>query len=235
MELVTEPIKEKKTQYSQDPDKIKFVTFDQFQSIIKEAKKASSRDFALLNISYYHGLRISEVSKLQISDYDEQSQRIRIRRAKGGLGFTYKLADECQVALKKWLIIRGKEAGPLFPSRRSTMIDGQLGISKRQLDTIFKEYAQAAGIPEELQHFHTLRHGIAVRMVDKDIPLIHIKDWLGHRSIQSTEVYARVSDNARNVTADRLFKKDEQVDKDKEKVPRGTVKRIDWGKDKKNR
>ena len=223
--------KEKKIQYNNDPDKIKYITFDQFQSIIKEAKKASTRDYALLMISYYHGLRISEVSKLQITDYDEQTQRIRIRRAKGGLGHVYKVAEECALALKKWLIIRGKQEGPLFPSRRSIMAEDCLGVSKRQLDTIFKEYAQAAGIPEELQHFHTLRHGIAVRMVDKDIPLRQIQDWLGHRSIQSTEVYAKVSDKARNRTADLLFLKDE----DKEKVSRGTIKRIDWGKDKKGK
>jgi len=219
----------KKRQYTYDPDKIKFITFEQAQSILKEAKSASTRDYALLCLSFYHGLRISEPGKLQIGDYDESTQRIRVRRAKGGLGFTYKLHDECITALKRWLAIRGKDEGPLFPSRKSNMVDGGKGISTRQLDEIFKTYAERAGIPEELRHFHVLRHGIAVHMVDKGIPLLQISDWLGHRSIQSTQIYAKVSDNARNKTAEMLYEKEGK--RLGEVV--GKVKKVDWGKDKK--
>jgi type 1 fimbriae regulatory protein FimB len=213
----------KKIQYTSSPDKIKYLTQPQLSELFKAVKKIGSiRDTAIILLSYYHGLRISEVGKLQLSDYDEESKRIRLRRAKGGLGYTYKIADEVLQALKKWLIIRGNAPGPLFPSRKSTIAENERGISKRQLHDLFIRYATEAGIPESHRHFHVLRHSIAVYMIEKDIPMRKIQDWLGHRSIQSTEVYAKVSDMARDETAELLYESGKKEDK----------VRIDWRKDK---
>ena len=170
-----------KSQYTQDPDKIKYLTQKELSSLFQIVKKSSSRDYALILISFYHGLRISEVGMLQLSDYDEEGQRIKLHRAKGGFGFQYKLADECVSALKKWILIRGKEPGPLFPSRRSKLQEGELGIAKRTLHGLFVEYCKLAKIPEDKWHFHTLRHTCGVTMVERLIPMTQIKDWLGHK------------------------------------------------------
>jgi integrase len=226
---LTEP---KESTFTQDPSKIKYLTPVQVQSLLTTVKKVgSARDYAIMMVSYYHGLRISEVGKLQISDYIEETDRIQIRRGKGGLSYTYLLHPECIAALKRWIIVRGKGTGPLFPSRRTRLGEDGLGVSKRQLHTLFKGYSIKARIPEEWQHFHVLRHSIAVHMVDKMIPLIQIKDWLGHRSIQSTEVYAKVSDLARNQTAEILYGTGVTVVFDPKK-DKGKGEKVNWKKDK---
>jgi len=88
---------------------------------------------------------------------------------------------------------------------------------------LFRKYAKKAKLPIDKWHFHTLRHSIAVRLVDLDVPLIQIKDWLGHRNIQSTMVYAQVSDRKRDETAERLGN---IVTENKKSS------KIDWSKDK---
>ena len=224
---------ENSKQYADNPHKIKYLNQDEIQALLNVVKNESIRDYAIFMLSYNHGLRVSEVGKLYYtssieenrqSDYKEETRRITVHRAKGGLGYTYLISDEVYIALKKWLVIRGKEPGPLFPSRMSKSTG--VGISKRQLDYLFKYYAKKAKIKEDKQHFHTLRHSIAVSMVDKDIEMARIQDWLGHRSIVSTMIYAKVSDKARNDTAEKLYGMGKYSDK-----PKGLE--IDWKKDKK--
>ena len=224
-----------KIAYTQDPDKIKYLTPSELSSLLQVAKRHSSRDHALLLLSYYHGLRISEVGKLQLSDYDPQTQRIHLRRSKGGLGYSYRLADECVQALRKWIIIRGSLPGPLFPSRRSKIgegREGEKGIAKRTLHGMFVEYAKEAGLPEDKCHFHTLRHTIAITLVEKGVPMVQIADWLGHRSMQSTMIYAKVSDMARDATAESLYDTQERLKREEKNRKKEKREGVNWGKDK---
>lgn len=201
--------------------KKKFLHPEELHALL-EASKVSIRDHAILLTSYHYGLRISEVGMLQLEDYKIDQGKIFIKRTKGGLGNYFDVNDELKKALKKLLVLRGMDPGPLFPSRKSRLIPGAPGISKRQLDWVFKLYAEKAGLPENHHNFHTLRHTCAVNMVDEDIPMRVIQDWLGHKSMQSTLIYANVSDAKRKEAA-RKFLKVGQV-----KEQRGTG--IDWRK-----
>lgn len=190
------------------PEKIKYFTPDQV-NLFLQASKINVRDNAILTLSYYHALRISEVGYLQLSDIDLESRRLHTRRLKHGINASYRLGDESFKSLKQWLAIRGTAPGPLFPSRKSVIgigAEGSKGIGKGQLNNLFILYSRKAGIKlAKRQNFHTLRHSCAVHMVDKDIPIVQIKDWLGHRSIQSTQIYAVVSDMKRDETAERFY------------------------------
>ena len=201
--------------------KKKFLPPEELQALL-EASKVSIRDHAILLTSYHYGLRISEVGMLQLEDYKQEQGKIFIKRTKGGLGNYFDVNDELKKALKRLLVLRGNDPGPLFPSRKSRLITGTPGISKRQLDTIFKLYAIKAGLPEGHHHFHTLRHTCAVNMVDNDIAMRVIQDWLGHKSMQSTLIYANVSDFKRQEAARKFLKVGIKEEK------RGTG--IDWRK-----
>ena len=254
------PIDKEKPNPRYNPDKIKYLTGEEVERLLQVVKKESIRDYAIFITSYYHGLRISEPGRLyysqgEDSDYSEETKRIKLHRMKGGLGFTYLCHDEVVQAIRKWLVIRGKAPGALFPSRKSKLIDDKekvnvanfldtskalrigakanqaKGISKRQLDTLFKYYAHKAKLPKDKWHFHTLRHAIAVKMVEEDIPMVQIQDWLGHRSIVSTAIYAKVSDKARNETAERLYNAGKGVVSIGGRKGRGSG--IDWRKDRK--
>lgn len=222
---------------NQSIDTIKYLTPSELSSLLTHVRSKSIRDYAIIQTAVSHALRISEVGKLQLSDFDADNRRIKIRRVKNGpIGIQYLLSDDTLKALKNWVSIRGKATGPLFASRRSKLGQGketpEQGITKRTLHTVFKDYAIAAKLPEDKQHFHVLRHTCAVNMVDKEIPMRNIADWMGHRNINSTMVYARVSDMARNATAEKFY--GEQKEREPVRAKRKTmIEKVQWKKDKK--
>lgn len=58
-----------------------------------------------------------------------------------------------------------------------------------------------AGLPLHKRHSHCLRHSIATHLIDAGQSLEYVQDHLGHRSIQSTQVYAKISDAKRERVA----------------------------------
>ena len=63
---------------------------------------------------------------------------------------------------------------------------------------------RSAGIPADLAHPHSLKHTSGTKALELLGDLYLVKEHLGHRSIQSTEVYARVTGKTREEMADRL-------------------------------
>lgn len=226
-------------------DRIKYLTDPELSTLLSVIKQISIRDYAIFQTAYSHALRVSEVGMLTLQDWNEDTKRISVHRVKSGrtktnsvsgkieairLTTSYLTSPETQKAMRTWLRIRipivGGESvdatGAIFLSRF------RLPISRKMLDHLMRKYAIKAKLPKDKQHFHVLRHTCAVQMVDKGIPMRQIQDWLGHRNLQSTEIYAKVSDKARDETA-RLF-----YESLESKKGLGLVKnaRIDWKKDK---
>jgi len=59
-------------------------------------------------------------------------------------------------------------------------------------------YGEAAGIPPDKRHFHVLRHSIAVHLLDAGADIMFVRDLLGHKNIQNTMVYARLTSARRD-------------------------------------
>ncbi|MCH7676680.1 tyrosine-type recombinase/integrase [candidate division KSB1 bacterium] len=95
--------------------------------------------------------------------------------------------------LKLYLQQRDGDLNPaLFVSRNKNP------ISRRRIDTLFKRYAKKAKLPADKHHAHTLRHSIAVH-IDAGQSQEGVKDRLGHKSIKSTDVYAKTSSHKRDM------------------------------------
>lgn len=176
---------------------IKYLTREELSRLFRAIKEP--RDRAIFAISYFRGLRASEVGMLQMSHFKRDSGRLLVKRLKGSKSAEFPLSPQELKAIRAWLKVRGSEPGPLFPSRRGR------GISRQMLDVLMREYAEAAGIPESKRHFHVLKHSIATHLVEKGVEVLQIKEWLGHRSINSTLEYAHLHDQARDSLAERLY------------------------------
>lgn len=68
-----------------------------------------------------------------------------------------------------------------------------------------KRYGEEAGDPKDRRHFHVLKHSIAVHLIAAGADVILVRDWLGHRSIQNTMVYAQLLSPRRDAQAATLF------------------------------
>lgn len=196
---------------------IHYATRDQVQKLLYAARN-SVRDRAMLTVMYWRGLRVSEVGKLLLSDWRPETGRLYVRRSKNGISAEYMVSDDEKRALGSWLRVRGNQPGPLFVSQMGA------AISVRQVQRLFAHYARRAGWPDELQHAHVLRHSIAVHLVEKSIDVLAIKDWLGHREIESTMVYARMTNPVRDRVAQMVYQPED-----------GTKIRVDWKKARKRK
>lgn len=156
------------------------------------------RDRALLELAYAAGLRVSELVGLRLQDVDLHEGFVRVfgKRAKErwvpfGEGARSALQDYLHIARPK---LQGKRSEDyLFLSERGTP------LSRTQCWRSLKQYAQRAGISRPVSP-HTLRHSFAVHLLQGGADLRVVQELLGHASINTTQVYTRVSiDHLREV------------------------------------
>ena len=99
----------------QQDEKIQYLTGDEIALLLKAI--AHPRDRAIVRVALDHGLRASEIGLLNIADYvpgqRSNPDRILIKRLKDSIGGETILGAESTVALRKWVRIRGRHAGPL--------------------------------------------------------------------------------------------------------------------------
>ena len=90
----------------------------------------------------------------------------------------------------------GGPTSPLFPGRGGP-------LQKRQIQARFVRYRDRAGL-DARYGCHSLRHSIATHLLDAGSSLEFVQDHLGHRSIRSTSIYARITDHHREAVFRQL-------------------------------
>jgi integrase/recombinase XerD len=125
-----------------------------------------------------------------------QGESIIIRRLKGSLETRQPLCghagqpllDELK-AMRQWEKDRPVDGSDfVFTSQK----DGRL--HRTQFFRIFRDCAEAAGLPQGKWHPHVLKHSLATHLISTNVNLAVVKQALGHKSIGSTMVYVSVSD-----------------------------------------
>jgi integrase/recombinase XerD len=142
---------------------------------------------AIATVLYGTGLRISEALALEVSDIDGARGVLRVRHGKGNRAREVKLS----LPLYQWLRdywSRERPARPyLFASRRTG-----LPPSQETVRHAFAAAAEQAGISKRVRP-HVLRHSYATHLLDAGTDVRVIQALLGHRSLQTTARYTRVS------------------------------------------
>lgn len=183
------------TERPADGRKMKYLTQEELARFFRAVQ--GERDMAMFQVTYWRGLRASELGTIVLDDLDRSKPvwKLRIARLKGSFGGEYNLSRQERRSLQAWLKLRGRDPGPLFPSREGS------GIKRGMVFHLFQKYAQAAGLPPDKQHPHVLKHSIATHLLDKDLGITDVQDWLGHRSLTNTIRYAVIT-NARRRKAE---------------------------------
>jgi type 1 fimbriae regulatory protein FimB len=176
---------------------ITFLTQDEVRHLFSVIK--SKRDRAIFAVAYRHGLRASEIGLLQRTDVDFKQGRITIHRLKGSFSGVYPMKPDTVKLVRSYLKERTDELPYLFPSNR------KLPIDRRTLYTLMRKYSEVASIPAHKRKFHSLKHSIATHILDAGEDAAFCRDWLGHKNIQNTLIYARFSSSTRDARARQMF------------------------------
>jgi integrase/recombinase XerD len=148
----------------------------------------------MVELAYASGLRISELTALQLSVLARDPAYL-IVKGKGGKERLAPLNDAARAAVKAYLEVRksflpkGDAANPwLFPSRSKA---GRL--TPRRFAQLLDEAAADAGIDPARVSPHVLRHAFATHLLEGGADLRVVQKLLGHADIATTQIYTHVA------------------------------------------
>ncbi len=150
----------------------------------KRFRKFIIRDKLILYLLAYTGLRKSELINLDWEHINLGSKYLIVRKGKNKTDRIIPLHKTVTKLLDEYLSIR-------LPLKNKALFLSERGnrISPTSLDCLFKRYLKFSGLVNKKYTLHTLRHTFATRLLNKNVSLFRIKNLLGHRSIESTEIY----------------------------------------------
>ena len=139
----------------------------------------------ILLLIYSGGLRLGELINLKISDIDSESMKIHIKQGKGKKDRYIMLSENVLKLLREYY----KVYKPI-----EFIIEGQKGgkYSPKSVQSVFKSALKKAGIKKKAS-VHTLRHSFATHLLDEGTDIRYIQELLGHKRLETTQIYTHVS------------------------------------------
>jgi integrase/recombinase XerD len=156
----------------------------------KEARPEAKRDTAILHMLYASGMRVSELTSLNVNDIELKDGFVRCF-GKGHKERIIPIAPRAVKTVTEYLaevrprLVANREEAALFLNARGER------LTRQGLWQILKEYAKAvelAGITP-----HTLRHSFATHMLSGGADLRSVQELLGHANISTTQIYTHLT------------------------------------------
>lgn len=142
------------------------------------------RDLAIMEVLYSSGIRVSELTGLDLDDADLAAGTIRVM-GKGGKERVAYIGSHARASLEAYLEERGMDSGPLFADA------GRKRINPRTVQRLVKVCGRASGISKDPTP-HALRHSFATHLLDAGVDLRAIQEMLGHSKLSTTQRYTKV-------------------------------------------
>jgi integrase/recombinase XerC len=170
-------------------------------SVLGEEALLLPRDRALLELLYAAGLRVSELTGLNLVDIDQRDRVLRVR-GKGNKERIVPYGSKAQEALEKYwplreellLQVAGSRADRRAAPHISAVFLNYAGrrLTQRSVGRIVKKYVRLINVNWDL-HPHSLRHAFATHLLADGADLRAIQELLGHQSLSTTQKYTHAS------------------------------------------
>jgi integrase/recombinase XerD len=160
---------------------------------LSDAQKVNNvRLYAMLNVLYATGVRVSELVSLKRINlrelHNEAKQIVLVIKGKGGKERLVPLHNVAWIALQRHLMNIDVKQPYLFPSHSES---GH--ITRQGFAQLLKNIALQAGIEPDRVHPHALRHSFATHLLEKGVDLRLVQTLLGHTQIATTQIYTHLS------------------------------------------
>lgn len=173
-----------------------FLTVSQMENLLKLPSRddlSGLRNSAILELFYSTGMRLSELSGLELLNIDFNGEVIRVM-GKGKKERIIPVGTEALAALKNYLDMR-----KLSFKDTSAIDDGMVflnhsgkKLSSRSIGRIVKRYARQVSEDKRTSP-HKLRHTFATHLLDAGMDLMAVKELLGHENLSTTQIYTHVT------------------------------------------
>jgi len=190
------PAEKIKLAKSKEERQIRFLTLDQLNKLLSVPNVSTLtgiRDRAIIETFFSTGMRIAELVALN-------RNQIKIQKAmkvlelsiigKGGRVRTVYFSERALYWLGRYLERRRDAEKALFVNHLSRGYENRL--TPRSIEKMIQKYALKAGIPSSTTP-HVMRHTFATDLLNQGVDLRTIQEFLGHKSIAATQIYAHVT------------------------------------------
>lgn len=161
------------------------LTRDELRELLRCARGVRERDWLMILVGFWHGLRATEV--ISLTPANVRDGFLTVPRLKGSLKTTQPLIVD---------------ADPLLDERQALeqhaatcgLRDRLFPITRIQFYRLMRRHCASAGIAAHKAHPHVLKHSIAMQTI-RDAGIENVRAYLGHKNISSTGAYLKVDDD----------------------------------------
>ena len=152
---------------------------------------SATRDLAILELFYSTGIRLSELSGMNLEDLDLLSDQAKVR-GKGRKERIVPVGSRAVLALRRYLNLREAVVARRGSDRRAVFVS-RLGRRLAPRGVQRAVHAMFDAIGGDTLRVHSLRHTFATHMLDAGADLRAVQELLGHASLSTTQVYTHTS------------------------------------------
>jgi integrase/recombinase XerC len=165
--------------------------FDWAESRAGGDELGPTRDLAILELFYSTGIRLSELSGMNVEDLDLLSDQVKVR-GKGRKERIVPVGSRAVLALRRYLNLREPVVARTRGDRRAIFLSRRgKRLAPRGIQRIIHGMFDAIG--GDGLRVHSLRHTFATHMLDAGADLRAVQELLGHASLSTTQVYTHTS------------------------------------------
>lgn len=173
---------------------VEYLTLEELQKIFAQPKidtPHGERDLALLSLLYDSGARVSEIINLKLCHIRLAKPATATLSGKGGKSRIVPVTGDVLRILDSYVTSERLIAPDdyLFVNTKGER------LTRSGVEFILSKYAKEAGVREISPH--VLRHSKAMHLVQAGVNIVYIRDFLGHSSVQTTEIYAKADSEAK--------------------------------------
>lgn len=199
---------------SNDTEEIEYLTQDQIKELYKatygynegtKLEALNARDRAILTVYYACGLRRNEGYHLDLSDINFDRQILHVRKGKAYKERFVPFNKTSAQYLQEYIydarpqLTEDRRDGAFFISQKGRRMETQSIALRLKL---LQQRTENVELQEKNVRLHVLRHSIATHLLQNGMPLEKISRFLGHSSLESTQVYTHIAEQTKQETGD---------------------------------
>ena len=176
-----------------------------FKRNLERKGNLKNRDQAILYLLYYSGIRAAELVSLDVQSVSLKERVVRVL-GKGNKERIIPFTPDCQKVVKEYIDNERKELLKKNKNLTPALFLNAKGerLTTRGLEYILDSIEEKTGLFVGL-HPHILRHSFATHLLENGADLRVIQELLGHESINATQVYTHVTEEAMKETYEKAF------------------------------